>query len=229
MQPKRMQSGFTLVEIAIVLVIIGLLLGGILKGQEMITQARIKNVVNDFNGITAAYFSYMDRYKAVPGDDPNASNRWTGSLNGGSNGQISGLYGVSSPGTLAQANVDNTQGESWNFWWHLRLAGFVAGATTGQAAYSQPTNAVGGIVGVQTNALTSLTGVVMCSANVPDKVASAVDTQVDDQRSNTGQMMAIQMGAAPLAPDAAANVTALTAASNYIETGSAQYVICKTI
>ncbi|HSD41980.1 MAG TPA: prepilin-type N-terminal cleavage/methylation domain-containing protein, partial [Burkholderiales bacterium] len=58
MQTKLRQSGFTLVEIAIVLVIIGLLLGGILKGQEMITQARIKNVVNDLNGITAAYFSY---------------------------------------------------------------------------------------------------------------------------------------------------------------------------
>ena len=48
------EAGFTLVEIAIVLVIIGLLLGGILKGQEMITQAKIKNIVNDFNGITAA-------------------------------------------------------------------------------------------------------------------------------------------------------------------------------
>ncbi|HTO50223.1 MAG TPA: prepilin-type N-terminal cleavage/methylation domain-containing protein, partial [Burkholderiales bacterium] len=45
MDLKRKQTGFTLVEIAIVLVIIGLLLGGILKGQEMITQARIKNVV----------------------------------------------------------------------------------------------------------------------------------------------------------------------------------------
>ena len=232
MQPKRMQSGFTLVEIAIVLVIIGLLLGGILKGQEMITQARIKNVVNDFNGITAAYFSYMDRYKAVPGDDPNAAQRWPGgggipaALNGGSNGQIGGLYGVSSPATLAQANVDNTQGESWNFWWHLRLAGFVAGATSGQAAYSQPTNAVGGIVGVQTNALTNLTGVVMCSANVPDKVASAVDTQVDDQRSNTGQMMAYTMGTTDTA---ATNITGATAATNYVETGSTQYVICKKI
>ena len=56
MQSNADQSGFTLVEIAIVLVIIGLLLGGILKGQEMITQAKIKNVINDFNGVTAAYF-----------------------------------------------------------------------------------------------------------------------------------------------------------------------------
>ena len=61
MRPDHRQCGFTLVEIAIVLVIIGLLLGAILKGQEMITQARIKNVINDFNGISAAYASYQDR------------------------------------------------------------------------------------------------------------------------------------------------------------------------
>ena len=73
---KTKQTGFTLVEIAIVLVIIGLLLGGILKGQEMITQAKIKNVVNDFNGITAAMNSYQDRYRALPGDDLNAAGRW---------------------------------------------------------------------------------------------------------------------------------------------------------
>src|SRR3989441_11126607 len=71
------QQGFTLVEIAIVLVIIGLLLGGILKGQEMITQAKIKNIVNDFNGVTVAVTSYQDRYRAIPGDDRNASTRWT--------------------------------------------------------------------------------------------------------------------------------------------------------
>ena len=67
---KTRQQGFTLVEIAIVLVIIGLLLGGILKGQEMITQAKIKNAISDFSGISAAYHGYNDRYRALPGDDP---------------------------------------------------------------------------------------------------------------------------------------------------------------
>src|SRR5258706_11094880 len=66
-----------LVEIAIVLVIIGLLLGGILKGQEMITQAKIKNIMSDFSGISAAYHGYQDRYRAIPGDDPNANTRCT--------------------------------------------------------------------------------------------------------------------------------------------------------
>src|SRR5437773_11591749 len=71
---KRRQ-GFTLVEIAIVLVIIGLLLGGILKGQEMITQAKIKNVIADFSGVSAAYHGYQDRYRAIRGDDANAAKR----------------------------------------------------------------------------------------------------------------------------------------------------------
>ena len=68
-QLTRKQRGFTLVEIAIVLVIIGLLLGGVLKGQEMIENARIKSVVGDMNGISAAYNSYFDRYHAIPGDE----------------------------------------------------------------------------------------------------------------------------------------------------------------
>src|SRR2546430_13048603 len=78
---KSRQQGFTLVEIAIVLVIIGLLLGGILKGQEMITQAKIKNVIADFSGVSAAYHGYQDRYRAIPGDDPNAATRWASMTN----------------------------------------------------------------------------------------------------------------------------------------------------
>ncbi len=73
---RQAQSGFTLVEIAIVLVIIGLLLGGVLKGQELIEQSKIKRVVNDFNNISAAFATYQDRYKALPGDDLNAATRY---------------------------------------------------------------------------------------------------------------------------------------------------------
>src|SRR5258708_18208577 len=82
------EKGFTLVEIAIVLVIIGLLLGGILKGQEMITQAKIKNVINDFNGVTVAVTSYQDRYSALPGDDGNATTRWTTQNPASGNGDV---------------------------------------------------------------------------------------------------------------------------------------------
>src|ERR1700704_3663665 len=112
---KPSQAGFTLVEIAIVLVIIGLLLGGILKGQEMINQARIKNAINDFNGISVAVTSYQDRYRALPGDDPNADARWTvqAPTSGNGNGTVEGLYNDATATT-----------ESHLFWQHLRIAGF---------------------------------------------------------------------------------------------------------
>ncbi len=68
---KNKQSGFTLIEIAIVLVIIGLLLGGVLKGQELINSAKVKNLANDFRNIPVFIYGYQDKYKAIPGDDAN--------------------------------------------------------------------------------------------------------------------------------------------------------------
>ena len=76
---KKMQSGFTLVEIAIVLVIIGLLLGGVLKGQELVNNAKVKNLANDFRGISSFVYAYQDRFRALPGDDAAANTH----LNGG--------------------------------------------------------------------------------------------------------------------------------------------------
>ena len=55
---SKRQGGFTLIEIAIVLVIIGLLLGGVLKGQELINTARVRALNNTVDGVTAAWFSF---------------------------------------------------------------------------------------------------------------------------------------------------------------------------
>ena len=68
----RKQSGFTLIEIAIVLVIIGLLLGGILKGQELINSAKVKSLAQDFRNIPIYIYGYQDKYKALPGDQTQA-------------------------------------------------------------------------------------------------------------------------------------------------------------
>lgn len=218
------QAGFTLVEIAIVLVIIGLLLGGILKGQEMITQAKIKNVINDFNGITAAVTSYQDRYRAVPGDDIGANARWNTLVpppnSGNGDGVVTGLYNniTANPPTV----------ESNLFWQHLRIAGFIAGATTGLTAGAPPPNATGGMIGVETGnpgAGTGLgfTSLIMCTSNLPDKVAIAVDTQADDGAPGTGQVRG-QLQTQPSPPTAAsAGIPA------YVETGTNQYLLCKNI
>ena len=236
MPSKRLQTGFTLVEIAIVLVIIGLLLGGILKGQEMITQARIKNVVNDFNGITAAYFSYQDRYRAAPGDDQGAWQRW-GTAYGAQNGDQDGVVGIANlnynrppvapaaPG--APAATVAAADENTNFWQHMRISGFVAGPSQGLGATTQPTNAVGGQVGVQNGGM-GLNGLIVCSANIPDKIAGAVDTQLDDQRSNSGTLrgldQALAVPAGPNPPTGAANP-----GTPYAEDGTRQYLLCRGV
>ena len=219
---KTKQTGFTLVEIAIVLVIIGLLLGGILKGQEMITQAKIKNVLNDFNGVTAAVNSYQDRYRALPGDDSTAATRWTGSFSGDGNG-VFGTAGTTLYNAAAATPAAGTD-ETLKFWWHLRLPGFVGGSTAATAAASvqQPANAANGIMGVQTTGM-GFTSNIVCSSNLPDKIAIAVDTQMDDGTATTGQVR----GLAQSTPNPTTGFTAPT--SSYAETGTNQYLLCKNL
>ena len=120
MQIPSRQRGFTLVEIAIVLVIIGLLLGGVLKGQEMIENARIKSVITDMNGVATAYNSYVDRYRAIPGDELAATMNargWTGTVGG----NASGVLNVTPAQTL------NNTGEQTAMWRALRGAGLAGG------------------------------------------------------------------------------------------------------
>jgi prepilin-type N-terminal cleavage/methylation domain-containing protein len=222
----RKQAGFTLVEIAIVLVIIGLLLGGILKGQEMISQARIKNAINDFNGVTVAITSYQDRYRALPGDDANATTRWTTQAPGKGNGDgtIAGAYNANDTSGTGGAPADGK--ESNLFWQHLRIAGFVPGLTTGTGSGTDPQNAVGGIVGVESAVVGTsglgFTSLIVCSSNIPDKVAIAIDTQTDDGTSANGQIRAqLQTASNPS--------TAAAPAASYAETGVSQYLVCKTM
>ena len=220
---KRAQKGFTLVEIAIVLVIIGLLLGGILKGQEMITQAKIKNVVADFSGISAAYYGYQDRYRAIPGDDIGAAARWTTpapATAGNGNGVVTGTY--NNAGAVCTAAV-----EACSWWDHLRRAGFVAGS-----GVAQPFNAVTGLLGVQTGngatppvpVLGGFGGLIVCSAGLPDKIAIAVDTQMDDGAIGTGTVRG-QLHTA--GPNPTVNLVVDPAA--YAETGTNVYTLCRAL
>ncbi len=188
---RSTQSGFTLVEIAIVLVIIGLLLGGVLKGTELIENSKVKRAVSEINGIAAGYYSYLDRYKTKPGDDgPNLAaltargGEWANVTEfGGSNGVLT-------------AN----RNQAWNaaagtehgaFWQHLRAAGFITGDASAIGASAQPRNAFGGLVGVVSQAVNgNLQGLKVCMSLVPGKSALAIDTQLDDGNGATGRTRA---------------------------------------
>jgi prepilin-type N-terminal cleavage/methylation domain-containing protein len=199
---KRKQSGFTLIEIAIVLVIIGLLLGGVLKGQELINSAKVKNLATDFRNIPVFIYGYQDKFKALPGDDAAVVAHVNGTLatTGGTvgNGLIEGAW-----------NSYTATEESYLFWQHVRLAGLTSGPTvvpgTPVAGDGyKPVNAVGGEIGIQSGTTVvasapivdlqatpaAIRGTyIICSPNILGKFAKQLDIQLDDGETSTGSMM----------------------------------------
>jgi len=98
-------NAFSLIELSIVLVIVGVLMGAIFKGQDLLDVAKIRSVVNDFQHIKVAIHNYQDTYGTLPGDDLNAATRFG---NGVSNGNGNGII---------------EPNESANVWVHLNKAG----------------------------------------------------------------------------------------------------------
>jgi prepilin-type N-terminal cleavage/methylation domain-containing protein len=178
----RQQNGFTLIEIAIVLVIIGLLLGGVLKGQELIQSARVRNLIAQQDGVKAAYFGFLDRYRALPGDYGQATNNIPGCgscQNGDNNGQITGYEAIFA-------------------WEHLSKAGFITGsyvaggATPTAAPSNTPVNPYGALQQLIFDAVYEGAGSasrhnLKTGANISSDILAEVDRKVDDGLATTGQ------------------------------------------
>ncbi|HQR99752.1 MULTISPECIES: type II secretion system protein [unclassified Polaromonas] len=213
MKTLKKQGGFTLVEIAIVLVIVGLLLAGVLKGQELIENTRIKNMAKDMESMTAVVRSYQDRYRGLPGDDLTATTHtargwgavaFTASVN-------NGLIGVASASPFTAAvTSENTQGIR-----ALRYAGFIEGDPL---LTTLPQNAAGGFIGL-TNTVWGFGAVnVVCLNNLTGKQAGALDRLLDDGISNTGTVRATTAALAAAAP----------AAVNYVE-ATTGFTVCRAL
>lgn len=230
---KHNQPGFTLIEIAIVLVIIGLLLGGVLKGQELINSAKVKNLAGDFKNIPVFIYGYQDKFKALPGDQTQAAldtqfppaNTATAATAAATlaNGVINGNW-----------NDTAATSESYVFWQHVRLAGFAPGPVNTADSSYLPTNATGGAIGIQSgttditktpiNATAGANPIrgshVICSAGILGKFVRQLDTAMDDGATNTGSMMA------GMATAAGTPMTAV--ASNAVDDATA-YTVCMGI
>jgi prepilin-type N-terminal cleavage/methylation domain-containing protein len=209
---KSSQSGFTLIEIAIVLVIIGLLLVGVMKGQELINSPKLKSLAKDFKNVPIFINGYQDKYKDLPGDDSNVLTHLAGSA-----ACTPAAAGLCNPGSgIIDGGWDTSAitAESYVFWQHVRLAGFTSGSTTPGAADYLPTNAIGGQIGVTNAAQTPITGLagnyIVCSNAIPGKFAKQLDTTLDDGNTQTGSLRVIPapatQGAAAAAPTATTSI-----------------------
>jgi prepilin-type N-terminal cleavage/methylation domain-containing protein len=136
------QSAFSLVELSIVLVILGLLTGGILGGQELIRAAELRAIPTELNKHRAAVYTFRDKYFALPGDMPNAVRFWGAAAGGTADGTDAACLALddSSPSTGSETCNGDGDGrielgsEMLRFWQHLTNAGLIEGQYTGVSA-----------------------------------------------------------------------------------------------
>ncbi|MBF2735877.1 MAG: prepilin-type N-terminal cleavage/methylation domain-containing protein [Betaproteobacteria bacterium AqS2] len=187
MKATGRNEGFTLVEIAIVLVVIGLLLGGILKGQELINNAKVRSVADRQNSLKVAWFAFIDRYAGVPGDYVLAHVHIIGAASGDGDGLLAetdsplAFQNLTAAGFLRCGHCTETQ------------------TTVASSSANSPTNNYGGVMSIWHDSLNyalPTPGVVGATAplmvhtgpRIPSNIIGEVDRKIDDGVPKTGDM-----------------------------------------
>ena len=151
-------SGFSLVELSIVLVILGLLVGGILAGQSLIRASELRSVTTQHSRFITAIHSFRDKYFALPGDFTKATDFWGTAANcpgNASQGSTSALTCNGNGDGMIMTSAPNSN-ETYRFWQHLANAGLIEGTysgVTGDDSYSLTTASTNSPSGKLNNSL----------------------------------------------------------------------------
>jgi prepilin-type N-terminal cleavage/methylation domain-containing protein len=190
---NKATCGFTLVEIAIVLVIAGLLVGAVLRSHEMVVNSRLKRVESDAAGIHLAIATYQDRYRQLPGDDYGAKSRFDvysnltdTNVNGNGSGIIEGFWDETNTDTLDNPGA----AESEKVFAHLRAAGLIPG---GPKDTIRPSNSNSGKIGIQDGAL-RISGHVAVFGKLDGYFIKIIESRLDDGEPDTGRIQADTLG-----------------------------------
>jgi prepilin-type N-terminal cleavage/methylation domain-containing protein len=149
------RSAFSLIELSIVLVILGLLAGGILAGKSLIRASELRSAATDFNRYKTATLSFRDKYFGLPGDITNATAFWGAADN--STGNTAACQTTASTDSKtcngngdARIATSTASAESYRFWQQLANAGIIEGSFTGvpdaagtAAASNSPSGRIG--------------------------------------------------------------------------------------
>lgn len=186
LKPAMSVKGFTVVEIAIVLAIIALILGGVFKGQALIDNARVRSLSTEVSGIQTAWFSFQERYRSIPGDFSKAGTQIdSAAVSGNGNGRIDD--------SLERAGV----------WQQLSLAGFISGQYDGSqsgvgtstdvrcADSTCPRNPYNGYYKISYSAQAadadSPSNEIYTGDQIPVNILAQLDVQLDDGKANSGR------------------------------------------
>lgn len=176
------QAGFSLIEMAVVLLVMGVLMGGVMKGMDMVESAKYKKLIELDDTLEGALLAYQDKYRRLPGDDSKVADflGLTSEDAGSGNGSLSGDF-------------DDTDEdvESRKLWQHLRAADLMNGATAGDMAREIPQHAWDDSVGFESDRF-GLKGLVLCFRDLPGEWAQKFDVERDDGNATTGR---VQSGA----------------------------------
>jgi len=212
----KKEQGFTLVELAIVMIIIGLLIGGVLKGQQLIENAKVTSTISQIKGFQAALNSFRDTYGAMPGDMRNALTRLSGCSSDGSkainncaagdgNGLI--LEGVSKFAWDAEVATDPETSQAFK---HMALADLITGVQTNASKESTGTDGWGW---GESHPAAALRGGYELFYSIDTKIDDAAPTGHMLRMSNAGisgdgETAAVigAAGASPASPLQAANI-----------------------